>query len=226
MTGNRPIKRKKKKVSLQKINGRSNFRNLRESAAIILNSLQERYLNFLPGDKAEKEKYAQEVFDLLTKAYAYIGGIHGSGFKSPEDMIANIPMWKLARKDSRIVAGIMYKDKQGRKLVAAFTDGTDLGKNALADMYKDDLGRAYKETSSKALSFAKKIMGKDKILHYAVPYDKVISLLHDDEIFPVKDDDEEIQRHPELKKFFYARKIGGQLHTKIMLGTTGKVITE
>lgn len=189
-------------------------------------SLQERYLNFLPNDRKQKEQYADEVFDLLTKAYAYIGGIHGSGFKNPKDMVDNIPMWKLSRKDGKIVAGVMYKDKDGRKLVAAFTDGSETGKVALSDIYKTDFDRAYKETSSKALSFAKKLLGKEALLKFAISRDKVKELLKDDEIFDVEDDDEEVLRHPELKKFFYARKIGGQLHTKIMLGTTGKKIVD
>lgn len=194
--------------------------------AISPRNLHERYLNLLPNDRKKKEEYADEVFDLLTKAYSYIGGIHGSGFKNPKDMIDNIPMWKLSRKDGKIVAGVMYKDKDGRKLVAAFTDGTEAGKIALSDIYKKDLDRSYKETSSRALSFAKKLLGKETLLKFAVSRDTVKKLLKDDEIFDVEDNDEEVLRHPELKKFFYARKIGGQLHTKIMLGTPGKKIVD
>ena len=31
-------------------------------------------------------------------------------------------------------------------------------------------------------------------------------------------------KHPQLKKFFYRRDIGGEFHTKIALGSPGKQI--
>ena len=38
----------------------------------------------------EKEKYVDEVWDMLQTAYSSIGGIKGSGFESKEDMIKKI----------------------------------------------------------------------------------------------------------------------------------------
>ena len=55
--------------------------------------LNESYKNIT--DHSEKEKYAEEVFNLLQRAYAKIGGLKGNGFQSPEDMIEKIPFWKL-----------------------------------------------------------------------------------------------------------------------------------
>ncbi len=77
--------------------------------------------------KDKKQEVVDIVWDLLQKSYAPIGGIKGSGFNSKEDMY-NIPFWKTVTVNNKIVAGIMYKDKDFRKTVAVFTDGTKVGK--------------------------------------------------------------------------------------------------
>jgi hypothetical protein len=56
---------------------------------------------------------------MIQKAYADQGGMHGSGFKSPEDMVKNIPMWKLSKKDGKVTSVAMYKDS-GSGAVRAF----------------------------------------------------------------------------------------------------------
>ena len=68
---------------------------------------------------------------MLQKSYAYIGGIKGSGFENPDNMVNKIKMWKIVKKNGKILAGIMYKDKNYRKAVAVFTDGTKEGKKRL-----------------------------------------------------------------------------------------------
>ena len=42
-----------------------------------------------------REKWVDQAWEMLNKTYAPIGGIKGSGFSSREDMIKNIPFWKL-----------------------------------------------------------------------------------------------------------------------------------
>lgn len=93
--------------------------------------VQERVLNLFDKHQEERKKYAQEVFDLLQKAYRKVDGIKGNGFESPEAMTAKIPFWKLVRKNDKIVTVVMYKAKDGRKMVAAGTDGSDVGKEGL-----------------------------------------------------------------------------------------------
>jgi len=185
--------------------------------------LNERILNLFNKDTEKREEYAEEVFNLLQLSYKSQGGIKGSGFKSPEDMIKKIPFWKIVRKDGKIVAGVMYKDKGGRKSVASFTDGTSIGKDALIDIKKDDFNRAFVEMSGRALGFSKKILGLDHILKYAKTPEEASKILGT-ELQPVPDDDENIKFSPELKDYFYQREIGGKLHTKIMIGTSGKKI--
>lgn len=118
----------------------------------------ETFINLLPKDKVKKNKHAEEVHDMLTKSYKDQGGIHGSGFKNPGDMVDNIPMWKLHRHEGKIKAAALYKDSQGRKRVAIGTDGSSEGKKAAAHIMLHDLkqDRSYGETSGKSLSFMKK----------------------------------------------------------------------
>lgn len=189
------------------------------------NPLNERVLNIFMSNKEEREQYADEVFSLLQKSYESQGGIKGSGFNSPSDMIKKIPFWKLVRKDGKIVAGAMYKDKGGRKSVASFTDGTSTGKDALIDIKKDDFKRAFVEMSGRALGFSKKTLGLDFILKYVKTPEEASDILGE-ELGPVPEDDENIKFSPELKDYFYQREIGGKMHTKIMIGTNGKKIID
>ena len=186
--------------------------------------LQERFINLLHDDP-RKQQYAHEVHDMLQKAYEKIGGIQGSGFRSPEDMVKNIPMWKLHRKGGKIRGVVLYKDTNGRKSVATATDGSEEGKKGVAEIYRDDVvrGRAYGERSASALSFTKKVVGAEHLKKHIIPYEHVQKTLGGDvEIRRPPEDDPEIQRHPEFKDHFYQRQIGGHWHTKLMFGTPGK----
>lgn len=146
------------------------------------------------------------------------GGFKGGGIGSVEQMIEQLPFWKLAVSSGKVVAVLLYKDKDGRKSVAAATDGSDFGREKLIEMVIQDLvaGRAYSEVSGKALSFYSRHMDIEKI---AVPIGDVKVKLSSEEIIPAPDDDIEVRRWPHLKPFFYRRKLGtGAWHTKIMLG--------
>lgn len=57
-----------------------------------------------------REKYAEQVWDVLQFSYRDIGGIKGSGFSSIQDMIDNIPFWKMVTKNGEVHAVVMYKD--------------------------------------------------------------------------------------------------------------------
>jgi hypothetical protein len=188
-----------------------------------LMTINERFVNLIGNDQ-KKSDYAEELYDILQKSYEPIGGIHGSGFENSQSMIEKIPFWKLAVKDGKIVAAILYKDKQGRKSVAVATDQSTIGKQQLANIIFADFSRAYIEVSSKMLSFLKKNTPTGFLNKNAIAFEKVQQLVKDDEIRRPSPNDEEIKRHPELRDFFYQREIGGQWHTKIMLGAPGKNI--
>lgn len=181
--------------------------------------ISERFLTFLHADSAERELYAKEVYDLLQKAYEYIGGLKGSGFNDVEDMKKNIPIWKLVRQDGKIVAVAMYKDKEGRKRVAIASDGSVKGKQRLAEIVKDDMEkeRAYAEISGGSLRFSKRQVTDFE--DFVIRPEEVEKIVDDEIIYPVDPDDPEVESNPELEKFFYQRKIGSEWKTKIMTGT-------
>jgi hypothetical protein len=184
--------------------------------------LVERFVNLF--DTKEKEKYADEVWNMLQKSYEKVGGIHGSGFNDKQDMIKNMPFWKLAKRNGKLVAVALYKDKQGRKRVASGTDGTPEGKDQLERIGREDITqeRAFAEVSSASLNFIlKRWKGLDITKYMTLPRDaeKILGVELE---YPVPDDDQEVLAHPELKKYFYRRQIGGSLHTKLMIGKPGQ----
>lgn len=186
--------------------------------------LSERYLNLLPHHEDKKREHGPEVHALVQKAYEKIGGIHGSGFKDHEDMVKNIPMWKVHKKDGKVRAVALYKDKGGRKRVAVATDGSEEGKKGLGHIMKDDITRhrSYNEVSGPSLSFLKKHV--DDVKRHALPHHEVKKHLEGEQIRKAPHDDPEVIKHPELKHHFYQRKIGDHWHTKVMLGSPGRHI--
>lgn len=187
--------------------------------------IRESYVNLLPKDVEQKKQYADQIYTMIQKAYSTIGGIHGSGFNSPDDMVKNIAFWKINRKDGVIHAVSLYKNStNGRKRVAVATDGSSEGKKALADIMRSDLTqeRSYGEQSGRSLQFL--INHLPNVKEFAIPVEKVKAISHGDEFRDVPHDDPELHAHPDLAKFFYQRKIGGQWHTKIAVGSPGKRI--
>ena len=96
------------------------------------NLLFEGYVNLIgDGSIDQRQKYADQVWNILQQAYERMGGIKGSGFNSKEDMIQNIPFWKLFVRNGEVLVVMMYKDKNGRKGVALGTNNTPESKMIL-----------------------------------------------------------------------------------------------
>lgn len=189
--------------------------------------LIERYVNLI-GDTARKQQYKDQIYHMVQQAYRDIGGIRGSGFASADDMVASIPFWKIATVDGQPVAVKLYKDKQGRKSVAAATDGSAAGKQKLAQMIRDDLlqGRSYAELSKAALAFARRSLPPEISLRdISIPLERVQQLVDDPIRQPPADDPESI-KHPDVADRLYQREIGGVWVTKLMLGTPGLTIQQ
>lgn len=175
--------------------------------------LVETFDNLFSKDVDKRQQYASTIHSMLQNAYASIGGLKGAGFNSPDDMIANIPMWKVFRRGNDVKAVMMYKDTNGRKRVAMATDGSIEGKSVLAKMIADEYnhgGRSYAEISGGSLNFHKKILG-DKLDAITIPSSQVAGILDMDpsEIRIVSDTE-------------YQRQLGGDWITKRMVGTIGK----
>jgi len=196
-----------------------------------LGVLTESYINLIgPKTNDEREKYADQVWDLLQKSYADIGGIHGNGFSSKQDMINNIKFWKLSKSGDKITSAIMYKDKNGRKAVALGTDGSNAGKKALFNTLGKEFSRGYAELSGPALHAAVKTLGDETAKAVAMDSDDAADLLGKDVTHMTKNlvgslNDDDIKTWNKYGKLFpksfYLRKIGQEMHLKMILGVPG-----
>lgn len=188
--------------------------------------LNERFVNLIQ-DQESKEKYKRDVWDILQKSYAEIGGIKGSGFSSMDDML-NILFWKLVVKNSEVQAVAMYKDKGGRKLVATgYKEGSEYGRLGVIGMAKDDLVRSYGEKSKGALG---SLM---KSVPWLILKEFMITPIKSNKIIPVKglnkseipeDGVFAIEKYPQLIDYGYLRMIGDDWVFKVSMGTPGKRI--
>ena len=190
--------------------------------------LSEGYKNFIgPSSVEGRKKYADQVWDILQKSYAPIGGIKGNGFASKEDIVNNLPMWKIFVRGETVKAAVFYKDKNGRKAVAIATDGTEEGKNIVKDIYKSSLKVSYGEKSGPALGLLMKQIANKDIPRYFMKPDRVQELTGD-HCIPVSKfgvdnldpgDKRTWDKFPQLHPYFYVRELGGEMHLKATAGT-------
>jgi hypothetical protein len=189
--------------------------------------ISETYNNFI-GDTGtaleNKIKWVDQVWDMLQRAYSDIGGIKGSGFSNKEDMIANIPFWKIFHRGEHLIAVVMYKDTRGRKLVAFATDQSKQSKKILSNIFKEALKVSYGEYSGKLLSVIVKNVSYEKLEPYLLDPIYVRKLI-DKEIYPPDPeklnilDLETYNKFPKLHKYFYMRDFNEKSYLKICLGT-------
>jgi hypothetical protein len=193
--------------------------------------LQERYKNAFIDDKDMRLQYIDQVWDILQRSYASIGGIRGSGFAYKEDML-NLPMWKMAVDGDTVRVVIMYKDKGGRKSVALGTDGSTRAPRYVRELFKQEFKRSYGEKSKAALGSVLKAVPWDALKAFVLTPDEaskqlgkavvpVASMLDKD--IPA-DGKATLNKFPELRDYAYLRDIGGTMTFKVLLGTTKRKI--
>lgn len=190
--------------------------------------LSENYKNFIGSSSIpQRERWVDQAWEILQKSYAPIGGIKGSGFESKSTLIRDIPFWKLYVKNDKVVAAAFYKDKGGRKSVAIATDGSDLGKKIVGDIFKASLGVSYGEKSGPALATMMKSVPWEELRNFMIP-PNVVKRLTGEDIISIdkfgahnldKKDRFTYDKFPQLKPFFYVRSIGGEMHLKVSIGT-------
>lgn len=110
----------------------------------------EHFITVWNTDKTEKEKYIDDVWNILEKTYSKIGGL--KIFNKKEDLLKTTTLWKLVSRNNKINAVAIYKTARGgRKLVAGGSDGTTQGKNDFYTICYEDVNRiergAYAEVS-------------------------------------------------------------------------------
>lgn len=172
--------------------------------------VNEHFINVVMKDEdADVDKYANEVWDILQASYAPIGGLLGCD--DVEMLKDDSDFWKLSRKNGKIVAVAIYTFKRGgRKMMYGGTDGTVEGKTELYRIISDDVRlkdrRAWVEVSGKMEHIYQK-QGATPIpalTAQLIMKDKKFVNIHDD-------------------GYHYDRVIGGEVHTKIMMGNPDKI---
>jgi hypothetical protein len=160
--------------------------------------LTEHFVNLTTPE--QKKHYAKTVWDILQFSYKDIGGFRSAS--SPEELIHDSHLWKLARRNGKIVAVSVFKDSHGRKAIAYGSDGSDAGRRDLRQMAKDDVGfgRMWGEASGAVEHIYNKLGAKPIPAKYA-------SFLTGKEILEYNPDG-----------YHYTRRIMGHPHEKILFG--------
>lgn len=161
--------------------------------------LTERFVNL--SNRDELSQYIDEIWDIMQESYKYLEGGFATA-SSKEELLDKVSFAKLVKKNNKIVAACLYKDKNGRKSIAAGTDGSSEGKKWIMKLFQEDIkfGRSWGEVSGKA-EHVKLKMG-------AVPIPNTMAAeLTGKEILSLDPDG-----------FHYTRIIGGQEVRKILVG--------
>ena len=97
----------------------------------LITYINEHFVNAL--SKNDMKKHIDEVWDILVKGYEKIGGM--KGMDSKQQLIDETDMWKMIRKNGKILAVKCYTFKRGgRKACYCAGNGTDEGKQPLYQM--------------------------------------------------------------------------------------------
>ena len=166
----------------------------------------EKFVNiFTKEDTSNKlSKYQNEVYGILQKAYEPIGGLLGCD--NAKMLIDDTDFWKLCIKEGRVVAVFVYTFKRGgRKLVYCGTDGTPLGKEWFYKIINDDINFRDRQAWAEVSGAMEHIYLKRGAI--PVPADVAKEIMKDKEFVKIHDDN-----------LHYDRQIGGEDHTKIMVG--------
>lgn len=163
----------------------------------------ERFVNAL--SKEEMQQYKNEVWKIVQKAYEYCGGV--AGVDSVDDLVNDSSMWKMVRRSGRIVAVAMYSNKRGgRKAICIASTPDEEGKAGIKKIMQEDFRMKDREAWYEVSGAAEVTALRQNA--YPIPAEMVKILLLDKKIEKVLDDG-----------YHYVRKIGPDLHTKLMCGT-------
>ena len=178
--------------------------------------INEHFVTLFNKDKEKRQEYAKQVYDMIVKAYEYLGGLAGcKSFEDFENQYINDSrnknlMWKLVRRGNKITACKIYGiNDLGRKSVVMASLDTEQGKNDLNKILEEDYNltdrHAWSEVSGKALG---KALNMGAI---PLPNHMLSSLL------PKKIKNGEIEFY-DNERYFYKRLIKGEWHTKMLIG--------
>jgi hypothetical protein len=164
----------------------------------VYNRLTEHFVNLVTDN--EKQQYLDVIYPLIEDSYSKVGGFP----TAKEDLIADTDLWKLIRRNGKIVAGQLFKDRLGRKMICGFTDGTTQGKIEFKNLIKHLLttNRGWVEASGSVERIITEYLAP-------LPNTKAAMVL------------KKLGKDVELVDdgIHYQREIGGVQRTKAMFGT-------
>lgn len=159
-----------------------------------------------PDHEKHREDHRQEIHDMIRHAYKSIGGYGGLGHGTEAESKAihtdiSDSLIKATKRNGKITAVNLYKQKHGRKSIASAMDGTEQGKKDYIKTKLDDheQKRAWGEVSGAVEKIQRRI---------GVP---VIPNRRAKELLGKDVDHDQNGEH-------YTRDIGGDKHTKVMMG--------
>lgn len=167
--------------------------------------LLEHYITIDNDDIEGKKKYLDDVKDIIEKSYASIGGAHIKDFN---ELLSNRYLWKLVRKNGKIVACNIYKgDYQNRKLSLGGSDRSEVGKQSLYAIWDEDIERLERGAWGEVSDAVEHIMLKRGAL--PIPNEIAEKIL---------EDSGKSVESLDPDGYHYTRLIRGTPHTKMMVG--------
>ena len=112
----------------------------------------------------EKILIADDVYALLQKAYRNVeGGLH---FANNDELVLKTDLWHLIYNDCELIGVVIYKAKQGLKMVALALNERfkSQAKALLAKLFRNTIAKSWMEVSEGAEKFMLKIgLGKFRV---------------------------------------------------------------
>ena len=167
-------------------------------------NLEERFYH--PKTVSEKEKWLDEVWDILVTGYEPIGGLKGV---DREDLMHDEYMWKIVLRKGRVSAVAVYRISPAgdRKAVCASCDLTPQGKNDLRMIMREDVKMGDRHVWAE-LSGAPEHMSKKAGMN-VIPNDAAEEILN-------ARGKKIVSKNPD--GVHYTRIIGGEPHEKALMG--------
>jgi hypothetical protein len=184
-------------------------------------------ITFTKNNIEAKKKHALAVFLLLEKSYKFCGGIQlGNGFQNPEDMVKNIPVWRLSFKGDKLISVMMFKQKFCKLKMVAYAPFSDIDPAIRKSDLSYMLNNSYAELSGKLLSITLKEIKSDWQKYVVKTPEKVLkkeliplSKYLETEKLPFNSEGmyRKLNReYPELLQYCYLRKIGNEFKLKLL----------
>jgi hypothetical protein len=176
----------------------------------------EKFVTLFDDHIDDRMKYSKEIWDMVERAYAYMGGLSGCTTyeefvkKYVEDEKGKDLMWKCVKRGNKITAVKIYSlTKHGRKSILMASDGTKAGDKDLCMILGEDIKlkdrNAWSEVSGAALGKSLKLG--------AIPLPAYMLY----ELLPKKINSGEI-KFIDNDMYFYKRLLDGEWHTKMLIG--------